>query len=66
MKSLKNFDIINMKEKQLKKLAKEIKQLEANIEKSYQVEESQTKIDKIMRGLTVQEMLELDDIIFQM
>lgn len=66
MKSLKNFDIINMKEKQLKKLAKEIKQLEANIEKSYQVEESQAKIDKIMRGLTVQEMLELDDIIFQM
>lgn len=55
-----------MKEKQLKKLAKEIKQLEANIEKSYQVEESKAKIDKIMRGLTVQEMLELDDIIFQM
>jgi hypothetical protein len=55
-----------MKEKQLKKIAKEIKQLEANIEKAYQVEESQAKIEKLMRGLSVQDMLELDDIIFRM
>ncbi len=55
-----------MKEKQLKKIAKQIKQLEANIEKAYEVEESQRKIEQLMRGLSVKDMLELDDMLFQM
>lgn len=55
-----------MKEKQLKKIAKQIKQLEANIEKVYEVEESQRKIEQLMRGLSVKDMLELDDMLFQM
>ena len=67
MKSTKIFDIIyTMKEKQLKKIAKQIKQLEANIEKAYEVEESQRKIEQLMRGLSVKDMLELDDMLFQM
>lgn len=55
-----------MKEKQLKKIAKQIKQLEANIEKAYEVEESQRKIEQLMRELSVKDMLELDDMLFQM
>ena len=65
MKSLKIFDIIYMKEKQLLKIANRIKQLEANIDKSYEVEESRQEIERIMGNLTMAEILLLDDLLFQ-
>jgi replication fork clamp-binding protein CrfC len=54
-----------MKEKQLQKTAKKILQLEANIEKDFEVEESQQEIERIMRKLTMEEVLQLDDLIFK-
>ena len=54
-----------MKEKQLQKIAKKILQLEANIEKDFEVEESQQEIERIMRKLTMEEVLQLDDLIFK-
>lgn len=53
-----------MKQKTLKKLADKIIKLENNIYKSYQVEESQKEIEKIMSSLTMEEMFQLDDYIF--
>ena len=53
-----------MKQKTLKKLADKIKKLENNIYKSYQVEESQKEIEKIMSSLSMEEMFQLDDYIF--
>lgn len=54
-----------MKEKQLQKIAKKILQLEANIEKDFEVEKSQQEIERIMRKLTMEEVLQLDDLIFK-
>lgn len=54
-----------MKEKQLQKTAKKILQLEANIEKDFEVEKSQQEIERIMRKLTMEEVLQLDDLIFK-
>lgn len=54
-----------MKEKQLLKTANRIKQLEANIDKSYKVEESRQEIERIMSKLTMAEILLLDDLLFQ-
>lgn len=54
-----------MKEKQLQKTAKKILQLEANIEKDFEVEGSQQEIERIMRKLTMEEVLQLDDLIFK-
>lgn len=54
-----------MKEKQLLKIANRIKQLEANIDKSYEVEESRQEIERIMSKLTMAEILLLDDLLFQ-
>lgn len=54
-----------MKEKQLQKTAKKILQLEANIEKDFEVEESQQEIERIMRKLTMEEVIQLDDLIFK-
>lgn len=53
-----------MKQKTLKKLADKIIKLENNIYKSYQVEESQKEIEKIMSSLSMEEMFQLDDYIF--
>lgn len=53
-----------MKEKQLQKIADKILQLEANIEKDFEVEKSQNEIEKIMSKLSMEDMLELDDLIF--
>ena len=53
-----------MKEKQLQKIADKILQLEANIEKDFEVEKSQHEIEKIMSKLSMEDMLELDDLIF--
>lgn len=53
-----------MKQKTLKKIADKIIKLENNIYKSYQVEESQKEIEKIMSSLTMEEMFQLDDYIF--
>lgn len=64
LKTLKIFDIIIMKEKQLQKIADKILQLEANIEKDFEVEKSQNEIEKIMSKLSMEDMLELDDLIF--
>ena len=53
-----------MKEKQLKQLAKQIMALENNIDKAYQADESQQKIEKIMNSLSMEEAFQLDDYIF--
>lgn len=63
--SQKFFGIINkMKEKQLKKLAKQIMTLENNIAKAYQVEDSRNQIEKIMSSLSLEDAFQLDDYIF--
>lgn len=54
-----------MKEKQLQKIANKILQLEANIDKDFEVEKSQQEIEKIMRKLSIEEVLQLDDLIFK-
>lgn len=56
--------ITEMKEKQLKKLAKQVMTLENNMAKAYQVEESKNQIEKIMSSLSLEEAFQLDDYIF--
>lgn len=56
--------ITEMKEKQLKKLAKQVMILENNITKAYQVEESRNQIEKIMSSLSLEDAFQLDDYIF--
>lgn len=56
--------ITEMKEKQLKKLAKQVMALENNMAKAYQVEESRKQIEKIMSSLSLEEAFQLDDYIF--
>lgn len=56
--------ITEMKEKQFKKLAKQVMTLENNIAKAYQVEESRNQIEKIMSSLSLEEAFQLDDYIF--
>lgn len=56
--------ITEMKEKQLKKLAKQVMALENNITKAYQVEESRNQIEKIMSSLSLEDAFQLDDYIF--
>lgn len=56
--------ITEMKEKQLKKLAKQVMTLENNITKAYQVEESRNQIEKIMNSLSLEDAFQLDDYIF--
>lgn len=54
-----------MKEKQLQKIANKILQLEANIEKDFEIEKSQQEIERLMRSLSMEEILQLDDLIFK-
>lgn len=56
--------ITEMKEKQLKKLAKQVMALENNMAKAYRVEESREQIEKIMSSLSLEEAFQLDDYIF--
>lgn len=56
--------ITEMKEKQLKKLAKQVMTLENNMAKAYQVEESKNQIERIMSSLSLEEAFQLDDYIF--
>ena len=53
-----------MKQKTLERIAKDIKQLEADIEKGINVEENQKRIESLMSRMTIEEMLQLDDYIF--
>lgn len=54
-----------MKEKQLQKIANKILQLEANIEKDFEIEKSQQEIERLMQSLSMEEILQLDDLIFK-
>ena len=56
--------ITEMKEKQLKKLAKQVMTLENNIAKAYQVENSRNQIEKIISSLSLEDAFQLDDYIF--
>ena len=56
--------ITEMKEKQLKKLAKQVMALENNMAKAYQVENSRNQIEKIMSSLSLEDAFQLDDYIF--
>lgn len=54
-----------MKQKKLKKIAIEIAALERQCEKGIDVAINEQKITNIMSNLTLDEMIEVDDYIFQ-
>ena len=54
-----------MKQKKLKKIATEIATLERQCEKGIDVAIHENKITQIMMSLTLDEMIEVDDYIFQ-
>ena len=54
-----------MKQKKLKKIAIEIATLERQCEKGIDVAINENKITQIMMSLTLDEMIEVDDYIFQ-
>lgn len=54
-----------MKQKTLKKIATEIATLERQCEKGIDVAINENKITQIMMSLTLDEMIEVDDYIFQ-
>ena len=54
-----------MKKKTLKKIATQIAQLERQIEKGNDVAINEQKITEIMMSLSLDEMMEVDDYIFQ-
>lgn len=54
-----------MKQKKLKKIATEIATLERQCEKGIDVAINEDKITQIMMSLTLDEMMEVDDYIFQ-